>query len=201
VKSYITAALIVFISIFTVACSDSDTSSANSTSATKILAVGDSIGTGYDVASDSSIRTPWPTLVQSKTGIQVVNYSREGRHAAFSVSTVEDAILTEQPSHLIIMLGTNDSNNGSVSGATNAMQAIVEIALANSVIPIVGTIPPRNSDSALISSNYRALGVAIADVEAAFGDGSGLFQSDDIHPNDAGQEVIANTFVSALEAN
>ncbi len=177
------------------ACGGGGTESSNSENVRKVLAVGDSIGIGFGGVS------AWPDLVRAKTGFEVVNYSRGGRHAAFSTSTVRFAIDREQPSHLIILLGTNDSNRGSVSGATNAMRQIVEYARANNVVPIVGTVPPRNSKSRRISANYRALGAPIADIEAAFGSGSGLFQSDGIHPNNAGEDVIANTFVSALNAN
>jgi len=196
-------AILLFISIFTVACSDSDTDSSNTSrsSATSILAVGDSIGVGYSVETQTNILPNWPTKVQDKTGIPVINYSKGGRHASASISTVQYAIDTYQPSHLIIMLGTNDSNNGSVSGATFAMQFITEYAKAAGVVPIIGTIPPRNSKSAEIAANYRQIDTPIADIEAAFGNGSGLFQSDGIHPNDAGQEVIANTFVDVLNAN
>ncbi len=175
------------------ACGGGSTESSRSSNVSKVLAVGDSIGEGYGGVS------AWPDLVRAKAGVPVVNYSRGGRHAAFSVSTVRFAIDREKPSHLIILLGTNDSNRGSVSGATNAMRQIVAYAIANNVVPIVGTVPPRNSKSRQISANYRAIsGAKIADIEVAFGSGAGLFQSDGIHPNNAGQEVIANTFVSAL---
>lgn len=177
------------------ACGGGSTESSRSSSVSKVLAVGDSIGEGYGGVN------AWPDLVRAKANVPVVNYSRGGRHAAFSVSTVRFAIDREKPSHLLILLGTNDSNRGSVSGATNAMRQIVAYAIANNVVPIVGTVPPRNSKSRQISSNYRALGAPIADIEVAFGSGAGLFQSDGIHPNNTGQEVIANTFASALNAN
>lgn len=186
--------IILLATLFTsiAACGGGGTESSNSSNVGTVLAVGDSIGEGFGGVS------PWPSLVNQKTGFRVVNYSEGGRHAADSFSTVVDAIDTEQPTHLIIMLGTNDSNRGSVSGAIDAMGRIVEYANANNVVPIIGTVPPRNSRSQEISSGYRALGAPIADIEAAFGSGDGLFQSDGIHPNNAGQEVIANTFVDAL---
>ncbi|MGH1429433.1 MAG: SGNH/GDSL hydrolase family protein [Arenicella sp.] len=190
-----TAFLVTLLTSVIAACGGGGTSSSSSTNVSKVLAVGDSIGNGYGGVS------AWPDLVRARTGYNVVNYSQGGRHAAYSVSTVRFAIDREQPSHLIIMLGTNDSNRGSVSGATSAMQQIVEYARARNVVPIVGTVPPRNSKSRQISANYRAIGAPIADIEAAFGSGSGLFQADGVHPNNAGQDVIANTFISALKAN
>jgi len=181
--------------LFLTACGGGSTDSSSSSSSgdvTKILAVGDSIGVGFGGVN------AWPDLVRNNTGFPVINYSMEGRHAAFSAQNIINAIDREQPSHLLILLGTNDSNNGSISGAIFAMSLIVEHANANNVVPIVATVPPRNSRSFEISAGYRTLDAIIADVEAAFGSGAGLFQSDEIHPNNAGQDVIAATFISVL---
>ena len=189
---------IIFLAIlFTAiaACGGGGTESSTSDSSTdvrKVVAVGDSIGIGFGGVA------AWPDLVRAKTGYEVINYSRGGRHAAFSGGTVRFAIDREQPSHVIIMLGTNDSNRGNIDAAANTMRQIVDYARSVGVIVIVGTVPPRNSRSRQLSRSYRALGVTIADIEAAFGSGAGLFQADGIHPNNAGEDVIANTFVDAL---
>ena len=190
------------LSIFLVACGDGDTDSSTSFASasivTSIFAVGDSIGNGFGGT------TPWPRLVQNGTGIIVTNNSQNGRQASGSAGLVRAGIAQFNPSHVIIMLGTNDANNGSVNSAINSMRQIVEETQAAGVQIIVGTVPPNpgdasaNSRAAQISAAYRTLGVPIAEVEGAFGNGGGLFQSDQLHPNNEGQQLIANAFINAL---
>ncbi len=49
----------------------------------------------------------------------------------------------------------------------------------------------------LMNDHIDASGVAVAQVHAAFGDGSGLILPDGVHPNDVGQNVIAQAFAAA----
>ncbi len=186
------------VALFIAACGGGGSSSSVSSNVTGILAIGDSIGNGFGGT------TPWPRIVQSKSGVTVFNDSLNGRQARGSVQLVRLGISRFNPSHVIIMLGTNDARNGSVSSALNSMRQIVQEAQAAGVVPIVATLPPiprsssENSRARQISSAYRGLGVAIAEVEGAFGSGSGLFLGDNFHPNNAGQELIANAFLNVL---
>lgn len=190
---------ISFAFLITASCGDSGTNSSVSANVKKIVAIGDSIGAGWAGTN------PWPRLVQEKTGIPIINQSIPGSQAAQSVSRTIKLIDAEKPSHLIIMLGTNDANNGSVSAAISAMRKIIAETRARGVIPIVGTLPPAPRSAVVtarasqISSGYRSLGAGIAEVEGAFGSQQGLFIDDQFHPNNAGQDIIANAFVSALK--
>ena len=185
-------------SLILVACGGGSSSSSTSTSSnvTSILAIGDSIGAGFGGT------TPWPSLVASGTGIPVANDSRNSRAAAESVGLVRSQIAAVNPSHVIIMLGTNDAIDGSVSGAINAMRQIVADTQAAGVTIIVGTIPPlpfegRIGVSQQISAGYRSLGAPIAEVEGAFGGNTSLI-FDGIHPDNQGQLLIADAFISNL---
>lgn len=162
---------------------------------TSVVTIGDSIGTGFGVA------TPWPSILASTLGVPLVNNSVSGEQTGFGLRVIEDLLAEHQPSHVVILLGTNDAIRGSVGNAIANLQAMVDIAQRRNVIAIVGTLPPiirsatENQRTAEISMGIRGIsGASIAGVRGALGDGDGLLVSDGIHPNDAGQQRIAQAF-------
>ena len=161
---------------------------------TSVVTIGDSIGTGFGIA------TPWPSILASTLGVPLVNNSVSGEQTGFGLRVIEGLLTEHQPSHVVILLGTNDAIRGSVGNAIANLQAMVDIAQRHNVIAIVGTLPPitrsrtENQRTADISMGIRGLsGAAIAGVRGALGDGDGLI-ADGIHPNDAGQQRIAQAF-------
>jgi len=111
---------------------------------------------------------------------------------------IEGLINSENPSHVVILLGTNDAIRGSVPDAISGLQAMVDIAAANNVIAIVGTLAPinlsaaQNVRAAEISAGIQGLtGARIADIRASLG--ADLIV-DGVHPGDAGQQLIADVF-------
>ena len=188
----------LFTLLFITACGGGETNSSVSSNVTRILAISDSIGNGFGGV------IPWPRIVQSESGVTVINNSVNARQARGIESTVRRDIELHKPSHVIIMLGTNDANNGSISAAVNSIRQSIAIARAANVIPVIGTVPPMPSDAEAsararnLSAQYRSLGATIAEVEGAFGNNIGLFQADRFHPNNDGQIVIANAFLNAL---
>ena len=188
----------VFFSLILVACGGGSSSSSTSTSSnvTSILAIGDSIGAGFGGT------TPWPSLVAAGTGIPVANDSSNGRKASQSVGLVRSQVAAINPSHVVILLGTNDAEDGNVSGAVSAMQQIIAETQAAGVTIIVGTLTPlfRGNGGFFaqqISAGYRSLGAPIAEVEGAFGGNTDLI-FDGIHPVNEGQQLIADAFISQL---
>jgi len=179
-------------------CGGGGTDSSVSSGVRKIVAVGDSIAAGFGGTN------PWPRLIQEKTGVAVVNQSTPGIQAARSITGAIQAMDVHQPSHILVLLGTNDANNGSTEAAVSAMRRIIAEATARGIIPVIGTVPPVQSSveitarTSQISSGYRSLGVTIAEVEGAFGSNGALFLPDQFHPNNEGQEVIANAFIAVL---
>jgi hypothetical protein len=114
---------------------------------------------------------------------------------------VESILDSEKPSHLLILLGTNDSRGGIVGGAVSNLQAKADMANARGVVVIIGTIPPNLQDAsadarnAAISDGIRGIqGALIAEVRGALGDGRGLFP-DGLHPNEMGSTIIADAFL------
>ncbi len=172
--------------------------SGGASSASKVLVIGDSIGTGFGLA------VPYPDRIQQSTGVTLINDSADGRVTAEGAARVVSLISLHKPTHLIVLLGTNDARVGSVSGALRNLQYMIEVANSSGVTAVVGTLPPYLTTAALnlrseqISNGIRALsGARIAEVRNSLGDGSTTI-ADGVHPNDLGQQIIADTFVAQL---
>lgn len=166
---------------------------------TNVIAIGDSIGNGFDIA------VPWPSLLSGKIGREIINTSVTNVRTSFGVDNIEQLIIENNPSHVVILLGTNDAlRNESIPNAINNLQAMVDIARQRDVIPIVGTLPPltvgrtENSNADEISRGIRRLNNAIvAEVRGALGSGATII--DGVHPNQEGQEIIADAFAGVFQ--
>ena len=171
---------------------------------TRVITIGDSIGNGFGIA------TPWPTRLSSIINREVVNNSVTNEQTSFGVSIIQQMIDENDPTHVFILLGTNDAARGSVSAAINNLQQMVNIARNNDVIPIVGTLPPLTPAppsmlpdfdtvaadvlAEQISAGIRGLDNArIAPVRAMVSRSNIV---DGIHPNDAGQQQIAEAMAT-----
>ena len=184
-------------------CGNSGGSSSGSGSGTsgaqvsKLLVLGDSIGNGFGIA------TPFSVRIASDRGVQLINDSVSGRDTGGGLAVVAGLLAKHKPSHMAVLLGTNDARKGT-GGAVANLQAIVNAGNAAGVTVVVGTLPPitrsssSNSNSASISNGIRGLnGAAIARVRNALGNGSSTI-ADGIHPNTMGQQIIADEFLKHL---
>ena len=160
-----------------------------------VIAISDSFGTGFDIA------TPWPPRLANLIAREVDNTSVSGEETTFGLSNIQALIEQNDPSHVFILLGTNDAIRGSVPNAIANLQAMVDIAQQNGVIAVVGTLAPitrsatEDQRAAEISAGIQNLsGARIAPVRASLGNGETIV--DGVHPNDAGQQIIAEAFAS-----
>lgn len=162
----------------------------------KVIAIGDSIGNGFGIAS------PWPPRLAGLINRDIENMSVTNEQTSFGVANIESLILQNNPSHVFILLGTNDALRGSVDGAVSNLQAMVDIAQRNNVIAVVGTLPPitrsssENRRAEQISQGIRGLqGARIAPVRGMLGSGAQTI-ADGVHPNNSGQQLIADAFAT-----
>ena len=173
---------------------------------TMVLCMGDSITKGYGV------NIPYPTRLTSNTGYSTVNAGVGGMRCSYGLSVVDSLLAQYNPLNVLIMYGTNDANdpNANMSNAADVIIQIAQRVRAYGAYPVIGTIPPQIGPRAYNMSRVRqfngylrtraaANGFALADIEAAFGSGSGLFNSDGFHPNDSGAELIAQTFAPKVQ--
>lgn len=174
---------------------------APTTSAMSVYAAyGDSITMGYQVNS------PWPSRLSGMIGQTVSNNGYGGKTTLWGLLSIEEILNRRHPTHMLIMFGTNDMNDPvSLQAAAQNVFDMARICRERYVVPIVATIPPWVGPRAgyngrvrdfnrLLRNGAAANNYFLVDVGAAFGSGSGLMQSDGFHPNDAGQEVIAQAF-------
>jgi lysophospholipase L1-like esterase len=166
-----------------------------------VAAFGDSITLGNRCDC-----TPYPARVQAMTRKTVVNAGVSGSQATESVERARAVIQQTRPGFMLILYGHNDVAHGTQIGSiVDALRAMVEICLAEKVVPVLATYPEPIGDHAayaprelLLNSRIRALaaelGLECVDLEKEFAGGDNLFIEDGLHPNDAGTQIIALAF-------
>ena len=165
----------------------------------RIVVVGDSIGNGYAAS------VAYPDLLAGLTGIPVVNISKDGTNAELGVSRIPGLIEQYKPMYMVFLLGSNNAtgSGGGVSGAVNSLEYAANATSAAGVIGIIGTLPPitrsssENAAASSISSGIRGISNArIADINRSL-NGADI-GSDGKHPNNSGQQKIANLFAAQI---
>ena len=170
----------------------------NKTRLSKVFVISDSIGTGYGKA------TPFPNRIREIVDVEVISDSVNGRQTSGGLAVIKKQLELHKPSHLLVLLGTNDVTFGTVETAISNLQDIVNTANDSGVIAVVGTLPPYlrsgqgNDFASCISVGIRDLnGANIADIQNTIGDGSTTI-ADGVHPNNNGQQIIAEVFLKHL---
>jgi lysophospholipase L1-like esterase len=174
------------------------------------LGEGSSDGSGYVNRLESKLRTHFGDASVFREG-------RQGRITESGVRFIEDAVNRHRPAYTLIMMGTNDWNLPTCQDrvpceALDNLRQMVRLTRARESLPVLATIPPanpaindgRNDWVSRMNDLVRPMaaeeGAAVADVYAAFqraGDLPSLF-ADQVHPNDAGYEVIAQAFFEGV---
>ncbi len=185
------------------------------------LGLGDSITDG----EGSSDRLGYTMKLQSLLGphfgrAEVREWGRPGDSSAETAEVTRLTLGWFNPAYTLILLGTNDwhdqacQNRSPTSCYTlESLREIVRDVKDWDSLPVLGTIPPVNPARAPESRNrwydelnvgIKALGaqeqVLVADLNAelkAAGNLPSLF-ADDVHPNDAGYQVLAQAWFKAI---
>lgn len=186
--------ILVSVCLFLTACGGGSSSSNSSNKrVTSLVTLGDSIGAG------ACGTAPWGLQLAAALGVPVVNDSVFSRTTAIGLGRVDALLAAHKPSHLVVLLGTNDARQGRGDAVSN-MTAIVQKARAAGVVPIIGTVPGYllgggiDAAAAGISAGYQGIaGAIVADVRGALGNNPALY-CDGIHPNAAGQTAIVSAF-------
>ena len=163
----------------------------------KVLAIGDSITVGFGAES-------WARKLGRFRGVEVAVEGVNGEKAGGVAGRIGGAIARHNPTHVLILTGTNNAVNDDLN-VGGAIGSALDTAIASGVKTIVGTIPPTTGPQAGKAGNVAtvngqiqaaagARGIRVANVNSAFGGRASLMQADGFHPNDSGQNVIAVTF-------
>jgi lysophospholipase L1-like esterase len=177
-------------------------SSAYAVTANKNTAFGDSITEGY-----KSTGGGYPGRLQGLLGETVVNRGRGGEKTDDGLARLPGVLDADDPQRTLLMEGTNDINVGrSIGSIVSNLEGMVARTRGYGSTPYLATICPSNRHTqrtadlnANIKNKASALGVTNPDVNGAFGGTvTSQYFFDDIHPNDAGYDVIASTFKNAI---
>ena len=182
------------------------------------MAFGDSITRG-----DGGSSGGYPADLQSRLaahfgGAFVNNRGADSTNSFEGVERVRRN-LNGRPAYTLILYGTNDWNapecqdNPSCHTVDN-LRTIVQNVKVYRSLPFLATIPPANPAenpesrnkwvadvNNLVRPMAREQGAFLVDVEKAFlnqGGNLSRFFSDHVHPNDAGYQLIAQTFFEAI---
>jgi acyl-CoA thioesterase-1 len=151
---------------------------------------------------------------------EVRAWGRPGTNSAEGASRTKVTMSWYDPAYLLILYGTNDwqdqtcQKQGPAACFTiNSLRSMIEDAKDYATLPVLATIIPVNPNLAPAGRNawfdemnvrIKALAqeqnVTLADLNADFkaaGNLSSLF-ADDVHPNDAGYQVMAQGWFKAI---
>ncbi|HPI40474.1 MAG TPA: arylesterase [Pseudobdellovibrionaceae bacterium] len=180
--------------------------------ALKILILGDSLTEGYGVTQELA----FPHLIQSKfhqlgkKDIQVIPSGISGSTSASGLSRLK-WLLKSKPDVLILALGSNDGLRGfKISETEKNLSETIELAQKNKIKVILAGLkmPPNYGNTYTqdfekifpqLSKKYKIplIPFLLKDV----GGIPKLNQSDGIHPNEKGHEIIAETVFKILKDN
>ena len=168
-------------------------------------AVGDSTVGGGNGGGD-----PFPPRLAAMTGSTVLNYGTDSETTGSALGRVGGILANDKPAALLLYVGPVDLIRGyAIDDAVANLQAIIQLAKDNKTVPVVATLLPMSGSHALwadgakeLSRRIRSLasseGARLADLEARFGSGEGLMLDDGLHPNDAGNQLMAEAYRDAL---
>ncbi len=169
------------------------------------VALGDSTTDGGNGGGD-----PYPPRLAAMTGKTVDNKAASNEYSEGAASKVGGILANQKPAAVLFQLGAVDLINGrSIDSTIANLRSIIQQCRANKTVPVVATLQPMIGSHSRWSGLTRELnarirslaaeeGARLADVESDFGDGSGLILDDGLHPNEAGNQLMAETFNDAL---
>jgi len=190
------------------------------------MAFGDSVTVGDNYPGDPSYGALLEDKLRQHFGrAQVINEGLGATRSNQGADRVDGPLIFNRPAYTLILYGVNDWNRSECKRPSQlatecftipSLRDIVLSARGSSSLPVLATLPPanegfnvlappqRNAWVSAVDVEIRALarreGALLVDLEQAFlatGDYGRLFV-DHVHPNAAGEEIIATTFFQAI---
>lgn len=186
------------------------------------LAFGDSITVGEGSHSTNGYLNVVEELLAQNMGgrHRVIGDGISGTTSDKGADRIEGDLRRVHAAYLLILYGTNDWNKAPCKTAEppcftiDSLRFMIQVAKGMHTLPVVSTIIPANPDQnppernqwvAAMNENIKAMarqeGAALADSYGAFmkaGNLASLYDGQ-VHPNDAGYQLIAGAFFLAME--
>ena len=200
-KTVLMAIVIVLALIFTILIKESKEELPYKTleNDSTILAFGDSLTYGFGASIDSS----YPSVMQNKTGIRIINAGVNGELSYEGLKRLPKLLL-HKPDLVILCHGGNDiiQNLSNEQLKINLLEMIRLIKNSGSQILLVG-VPDFNIVGFNTLSVYKEVahesGVMYEDEVLKYIELHRALKSDYIHPNEKGYEMMADTFIKLLK--
>lgn len=163
----------------------------------RIVVLGDSIASGVGSGPGEA----YPELLAARLGTEVVNAGVSGNTAADGLARI-DEVLAEDPWLVIVELGGNDFlRRVPPEQAEQSLRAILDRLIAARVVPVLVELDvpfggryleiyDRLGDEYQVPVVEEVLGEVLRDPS---------LKSDTIHPNGAGQRVLAEAILEEIE--
>jgi lysophospholipase L1-like esterase len=144
------------------------------------------------------------------TGKSVNNMAAQNESSGDAASKVSGILSSQKPAAVLFQLGAVDLINGrSIDSVIVNLRSIIQQCKSNKTVPVVATLQPMIGSHSRwsqvtkdLNKQIRSLasseGARLADVEGSFGDGSGLILDDGLHPNEEGNQIMAEVFKGQL---
>lgn len=172
---------------------------------TQIIALGDSITAGYGVAQTEA----YPSVLSRQLGIPIVNRGVSGDTTAMALSRLQKDVISAQPWIVIVGIGGNDflrripkteteQNLRQIVTTIQQQKAIVVLLGMNLSLPELGLA--RDEYNELVQRVAKdTQAYLIPDVLKGIIDNPQYRQEDIIHPNAAGQKLLAVRVAQGLQ--
>lgn len=170
------------------------------------VAMGDSITGDYNGGVE-----PYPPRLAGLLGKRVVNEGSGGATSGDGAGRVNGVLSGHKPGYLLILYGANDViRSYGTQGIVDNLRSMIQAAKNNKTVPAIATLTPMTGSHSLWNGSVQNLNTWIrmlasqedaelVDLEKEFGDGSGFMQSDGLHPNDSGCQLIALAFYDKVK--
>lgn len=178
----------------------------------KILALGDSLTFGYEVAPEHT----WPALLQKKLReagypeAEVMNAGTSGATTAFGQQTLRFHLRRNKPDLLIYGLGANDGLRGhSTASMEKNIRETIQFAQENKIkVLLLGMKAPPNYGSKFPEEFEKVFHRIHEELKVEFipfylegvAGKAELNQPDGIHPNEKGYQIIANIIFDKVKS-
>ncbi|MBD1917600.1 MULTISPECIES: GDSL-type esterase/lipase family protein [Cyanophyceae] len=175
-----------------------DVNNLNRGSGAQIIALGDSITAGFGIGPEAA----YPNLLSQTLDLPIVNQGRSGDTTEAALNRLQQDVIAADPWLVIVGLGGNDYLRQVPPSQTeaNLRQIVTRLQQVGAIVVILGM------DISPFSSNYEGLYQRVAnDTQAHLIPGvlEGLndprYLYDQIHPNQAGQRILANRIAEGLQ--
>ncbi|MFH0780921.1 MAG: CFI-box-CTERM domain-containing protein [Pseudomonadota bacterium] len=177
---------------------------ATAANAANITCFGDSITRGYGSDTGGYPQKLSDLLNANSKPSLVANSGLDSESTYEGVSRIDSVLAGFAANFILIQEGTNDIHDGfSVETTQYNLQSMITKAKTAGVTPMLSTLTPETSSvpdtwnpmiTALASSNA----ITLVDNYAATAPTWGSISGDNIHPTDAGYQIMANTWYAAL---